>query len=61
MVLEEDVQGLREDVLRALEPLTADLSTAIVSTRIKQRSEAAFIEFIRNRRKDPAAATPKAR
>jgi len=51
VVLEEDLQGLREDVLRSLEPLTADLTTAIVSTRIKKRDYGAFIEFIRNRRK----------
>jgi DNA-binding Lrp family transcriptional regulator len=51
VVLEEDLQGLREDVLRALEPLTADLTTAIVSTRIKERNYGGFIEFIRNRRK----------
>jgi Lrp/AsnC family transcriptional regulator, regulator for asnA, asnC and gidA len=51
VVLEEDLQGLREDVLRSLEPLTADLTTAIVSTRIKERDYGGFIEFIRNRRK----------
>jgi DNA-binding Lrp family transcriptional regulator len=51
VVLEEDLQGLREDVLRSLEPLTANLATAIVSTRIKQRSHGGFLEFIRERRK----------
>jgi DNA-binding Lrp family transcriptional regulator len=55
VVLEEDLQGLREDVLRSLEPLTADLTTAIVSTRIKERSYGAFIEFVRNRRKTSKA------
>jgi DNA-binding Lrp family transcriptional regulator len=60
VVLEEDLQGLREDVLRALEPMTAGLTTAIVSTRFKERSDAAFIAFIRNRRKGPAAATQRA-
>ena len=50
VVLEEDLQGLREDVLRSLEPLTADLNTAIVSTRIKERNYGGFIEFVRKRR-----------
>ena len=57
VVLEEDLQGLREDVLRSLEPLTANLTTAIVSTRIKQRGYGGFIEFIRNRRKASKVAT----
>jgi hypothetical protein len=57
VVLEEDLQGLREDVLRSLEPLTANLTTAIVSTRIKQRSYGGFIEFIRDRRKIARAGT----
>jgi Lrp/AsnC family transcriptional regulator, regulator for asnA, asnC and gidA len=57
VVLEEDLQGLREDVLRSLEPLTADLTTAIVSTRIKQKDYASFIEFIRSRRKSSKNAT----
>jgi len=60
VVLEEDLQGLREDVLRGLEPLTADLTTAIVSTRIKERNYGGFIEFIRNRRKT-AKATSRSR
>ncbi|MDA4114944.1 MAG: Lrp/AsnC family transcriptional regulator [Thaumarchaeota archaeon] len=57
VVLEEDIQGLREDVLRSLEPLTADLTTAIVSTRIKERNYSGFIEFIRNRRKTTKVTT----
>jgi DNA-binding Lrp family transcriptional regulator len=57
VVLDEDLQGLREDVLRSLEPLTANLTTAIVSTRIKQRSYGSFIEFIRERRKISRVAT----
>jgi len=57
VVLEEDIQGLREDVLRSLEPLTADLTTAIVSTRIKERNYGGFIEFIRNRRKTSKVGT----
>ena len=59
VVLEEDLQGLREDVLRSLEPLTADLNTAIVSTRIKERNYGGFIEFIRSRRRAAKATTKK--
>jgi DNA-binding Lrp family transcriptional regulator len=50
VVLDRDLQTLREEVLRKLEPLTADLSTAIVSTRIKAKDYAAFLSFLRQRR-----------
>jgi len=50
-VLETDFQALREEVLRELEPLTADLSTAIVSTRIKTKNYGAFIAFLGERAK----------
>jgi DNA-binding Lrp family transcriptional regulator len=49
-VLDTDIQTLREEVLRKLEPLTADLSTAIVSTRIKAKNYAAFLSFLVARR-----------
>lgn len=49
-VLDTDLQTLREEVLRKLEPLTADLSTAIVSTRIKPRNYAAFLSFLAERK-----------
>jgi DNA-binding Lrp family transcriptional regulator len=51
VVVDEDLQSLREDVLRKLEPLTADLSTAIVSTRIKARNHAQFLGFLSDRKK----------
>ena len=51
VVVDEDIQSLREDVLRKLEPLTADLSTAIVSTRIKARNHARFLAFLVERKK----------
>jgi DNA-binding Lrp family transcriptional regulator len=47
VVLDRDFQTLREEVLRKLEPLTADLSTAIVSRRIKSKNQAAFLSFLR--------------
>jgi DNA-binding Lrp family transcriptional regulator len=50
VVVDEDLQSLREDVLRKLEPLTADLSTAIVSTRIKARNHAKFLRFLSDRK-----------
>ncbi|MGA2665906.1 MAG: Lrp/AsnC family transcriptional regulator [Nitrososphaerales archaeon] len=50
VVLDADIQTLREEVLRKLEPLTADLSTAIVSSRIKPKDHAAFLSFLRRRR-----------
>jgi DNA-binding Lrp family transcriptional regulator len=51
VVLDTDLQTLREEVLRKLEPLTADLSTAIVSKRIKKRNNAAFLAFVQERRR----------
>jgi DNA-binding Lrp family transcriptional regulator len=51
VVVDEDLQSLREGVLRKLEPLTADLSTAIVSTRIKARNHARFLRFLSEKRK----------
>jgi DNA-binding Lrp family transcriptional regulator len=50
IVLDTDLQTLREEVLRKLEPLTADLSTAIVSTRIKAKNHAAFLSFLVERK-----------
>ena len=50
VVLDRDLQTLREEVLRKLEPLTADLSTAIVSRRIKAKDHAAFLSFLREKR-----------
>jgi len=52
VVLDADIQTLREEVLRKLEPLTADLSTAIVSSRIKPKDHSAFLSFLRQRRGD---------
>lgn len=49
VVLDKDVQTMREEVLRKLEPLTADLSTAIVSRKIKSRNSAEFLSFLRKR------------
>jgi DNA-binding Lrp family transcriptional regulator len=56
VVLDTDLQALREEVLRKLEPLTADLSTAIVSKRIKAKNYAAFLSFLRERKGRSASA-----
>lgn len=49
-VLDTDIQSLREEVLRKLEPLTADLSTAVVSTRIKPKNHAPFLSLLIERK-----------
>ena len=54
VVLDTDLQTMREEVLRKLEPLTADLSTAIVSSRIKTKNHANFLSFLRRRSSDAA-------
>jgi len=55
-VLDVDIQTLREEVLRRLEPLTADLSTAIVSTMMKERNYSAFLAYLSNKRQPPVGA-----
>jgi DNA-binding Lrp family transcriptional regulator len=54
-VLDTDLQTMREEVLRKLEPLTADLSTAIVSSRIKAKNHAAFLSFLIERKEAPGS------
>jgi DNA-binding Lrp family transcriptional regulator len=59
VVLDTDFQTLREEVLRKLEPLTADLSTAIVSSRIKSKNHAAFLSFLRQRTRPEGKGPPE--
>ena len=49
-VVEENIQKLREEVLRPLEPLTADLSSSIISSKIKTRNDVELLRFVRKRR-----------
>jgi len=49
-ILDIDLQTLREEVLRKLEPLTADLATSIVSSQIKSKNLSAFLTFMQGRR-----------
>ena len=46
-ILEADLPRLRETVLRDLEPLTADLSTTLVTSEIKPRNYLPLVQFLR--------------
>ena len=48
-VLETDLQSLRDEVLRALEPLTADLAASVISSQIKLKDSSRFLGFLRKR------------
>lgn len=58
-VLDVDLQTLREEVLRKLEPLTADLATSIVSSQIKPKNLSAFLAFLQERRKTQRENIPE--
>jgi Lrp/AsnC family transcriptional regulator len=49
-VVEENIQSLRSEVLRPLEPLTADLTSSIISSKIKTANDVELIRFLKNRR-----------
>jgi DNA-binding Lrp family transcriptional regulator len=49
-VLESDLQRLRDEVLRDVEPLTAELSTSVISSEVKQKDFAPFLKFVRQNR-----------
>jgi DNA-binding Lrp family transcriptional regulator len=53
-ILDVNLQTFREEVLRKLEPLTADLSTSIISSRIKSEDYAGFMNYLRQK-KGPGA------
>jgi DNA-binding Lrp family transcriptional regulator len=61
IVLEENLQTLREDVLKKLEPLTAELTTAIVSTAIKSNDYAPFLAHLREGMEVSKAPKPNSR
>ncbi len=48
-ILDVNLQTFREEVLRRLEPLTADLSTSIISSQIKAEDYAALLNYLRQR------------
>jgi DNA-binding Lrp family transcriptional regulator len=49
-ILESDLQRLRDEVLRDLEPITADLSASVISSEMKQKDFSPFLRFIRETR-----------
>jgi DNA-binding Lrp family transcriptional regulator len=49
-IVEENIQSLRSEVLRPLEPLTADLTSSIISSKIKTGNDVELLRFIRKRR-----------
>lgn len=48
-VMETDLQSLREEVMTRFEPITAKLSSSIVSSQIKHQDDFALLRFIRQR------------
>jgi DNA-binding Lrp family transcriptional regulator len=52
-VVEENIQSLRAEVLRPLEPLTADLTSSIISSKIKTGNDVELLRFLRRRRFAP--------
>jgi Lrp/AsnC family transcriptional regulator len=46
-VMEADLQRLREEVMAKLEPITAKLTSSIISSQIKQRDDVALLHFLR--------------
>ena len=46
-VMETDLQRLREGVMTNLEPITAKLTSSIISSQIKQRDDVALIRFLK--------------
>ena len=48
-VMETDLQSLREEVMTRFEPITAKLTSSIISSKIKQQDDVALIHFLRQR------------
>jgi len=48
-VMESDLQSLREEVMTRFEPITAKLSSSIVSSQIKRQDDVALLRFLRQR------------
>ena len=48
-VMETDLQSLREEVMTRFEPITAKLSSSIVSSQIKRQDDVALLRFLRQR------------
>lgn len=48
-VMETDLQSLREEVMTRFEPITAKLTSSIISSQIKKPDDIALLHFIRQR------------
>ena len=48
-ILDVNLQTFREEVLRRLEPLTADLSTSIISSKMKSADYLGFLDYLEKR------------
>jgi Lrp/AsnC family leucine-responsive transcriptional regulator len=48
-ILDTDIQTLRDSVLHDLEPLTADLTTSLISSTIKERDYSPFLQLLREK------------
>ena len=46
-VMETDLHSLREEVMTRFEPITAKLTSSIVSSQIKQQDDVALLRFLR--------------
>ncbi len=49
-VMEMNLQSLREEVMRQFEPITAQLTSSIISSQIKHQDDVALIHFLRQRK-----------
>ncbi|MDE1769171.1 MAG: Lrp/AsnC family transcriptional regulator [Thaumarchaeota archaeon] len=48
-VMETDLHSLREEVMTRFEPITAKLTSSIISSQLKHHDDVALLRFIRNR------------
>lgn len=49
-VMEMDLQSLREEVMRQFEPITAKLTSSIISSQLKHQDDVSLIQFLRQRK-----------
>lgn len=49
-VMEMDLQSLREEVMRQFEPITAKLTSSIISSQLKRQDDVALIQFLRQKK-----------
>jgi Lrp/AsnC family transcriptional regulator len=49
-VTEMDLQSLREEVMRQFEPITAKLTSSIISSQLKHQDDVSLIQFLRQKK-----------